>query len=358
MNFTLHVTADCDLDCRYCYEKHTHDRMSVETAKKAVDLMLSFGHKINGFSFFGGEPLLCRELIAETVRYAARLSEGTEKLLRYRMTTNGTQLDEDFLSLADEHHIAIALSHDGVLQDIQRVDRAGRGTAARLEPKIDMLLAHQPDAIAMMTVLPENVSRFAEAFRWLYERGFTHINTAIDYRPGNHWDDASMEELDRQYALVADYCEAHYDGERPLRYLNFESKIASYLEGRPCIECRLGMKQPSIAPDGSIYPCNQFLNLAEYRMGDVTHGIDAAAQRRIYEASLKEEPSCRGCALEKRCRHHCACLNFSMTGDMHEVPPLQCVHEQSVIKNADRMAAKLYERRSPGFMKAYGKKSK
>lgn len=357
MNFTLHVTADCDLACRYCYEKHTRARMDEETAIKAVDLMFSYGHKKNGFSFFGGEPLLCREIIEAAAKRAAELNAERRGTLVHRMTTNGTLLDESFLRIADEYDIRIALSHDGVLQDDQRIDRAGRGTAARLEPVIDRLLAHQPEAVAMMTVLPENAHRFAEAFVWLYDRGFCRINTAIDYRPDNRWDDASMEELDRQYALIADFCEAHYDGKRPLRYLNFESKIGSHLNGRPCIECNLGLRQPSIAPDGSIYPCNQFLDLPEFRMGDVTHGIDAEAQKRIYLASLREEASCRGCALEKRCRHHCACLNFSMTGDMHEVPPLQCVHEQSVIRNADRMAEKLYARRSPGFMKAYGEKS-
>ena len=56
MNFTLHLTADCNLDCRYCYEKHTREYMSTETALAACDLMFSVGHKQNGFSFFGGEP--------------------------------------------------------------------------------------------------------------------------------------------------------------------------------------------------------------------------------------------------------------------------------------------------------------
>lgn len=354
MNFTLHVTADCDLACRYCYEKHTHDRMDGDTAIKAADLMFSYGHKKNGFSFFGGEPLLCREIVEKAAVRAAALNEKLGGTLMHRMTTNGMLLDESFLRFADEHRILIALSHDGVLQDDQRIDRAGRGTAARLEPVIDRLLAHQPEAVAMLTLLPENVGRFAEAFRWLYERGFCRINTAIDYRPDNCWDDASMEELGRQYELIADFCDEHYDGERPLRYLNFESKITSHLNGRPCIECNLGMRQPSIAPDGSIYPCNQFLDIPEYRMGHVSSGVDAEAQKRIYLASLREEASCRGCALEKRCRHHCACLNFSMTGDMHEVPPVQCAHEQSVIRSADRLASKLYARRSPGFMRAYG----
>ena len=356
MNFTLHLTADCNFNCRYCYEKHTPERMDERVALAACDLMFSFGHNKNGFSFYGGEPLLCRGLIEKVTAYCAERNVERKGRLSYKMTTNGSLLDESFLRLAAENDLEISLSHDGVLQDEQRVFKNGAGSASAVDPKIDLLLRYQPDALAMMTVLPENADRIFDSVKWLHERGFARVNLAIDYRPGSAWDDTSMEELDRQYGLIANYCAEHYDDERPLRFLNFESKIAAYMNDRPCIECRLGVKQPSIAPDGSIYPCNQFLNLPDYRMGDVFSGIDARKQRRIYEESLKPEKSCEGCAIEKRCRHHCSCLNFSMTGDMHEVPPVQCVHEQSVIKNADAMAALLYKRKSPRFMRAYGEK--
>ena len=68
MNFTLHVTGDCNLRCRYCYETHTRARMAEETAKKAVDLAFSYGHEKNGFSLFGGEPMLERTLVEKKYR--------------------------------------------------------------------------------------------------------------------------------------------------------------------------------------------------------------------------------------------------------------------------------------------------
>jgi uncharacterized protein len=353
MNFTLHLTADCNFACRYCYEKHTPARMDEATALAACELLFSFGHTKNGFSLFGGEPLLCRDIIKLVLEKCDELNEERRGKLSYRMTTNGLLLDEEFMSLADKHGIEIAISHDGLLQDEQRFLLGGGAAAKLLEPKIDLLLSHQPGAVAMMTVARENIGRLAESVEWLYERGFSKVNTAIDYRPDTPWDDADMEELRRQYSRLAEFCAAHYDDERQLRYLNFDSKIAAYIEDRPCIECKLGIKQPSIAPDGSIYPCNQFLNIPEYKMGSVFSGVDAAAQRRIYRASLAPEKSCEGCGLEKRCRHHCSCLNFSMTGDMHTVPPVQCAHEKALIQAADRMAEKLYERKSPRFMRLY-----
>lgn len=354
MNFTLHLTENCNLACRYCYETHRHVNMREETARKAVDLAFSYGHKTVGFSLFGGEPMLMRPLIESIAGYAKARAAREGVAVRYKMTTNGTLLDEPFLRFANAHGIRIALSHDGLLQDAQRVTRDGRPTMRMLEPVVDLLLRYQPDAIAMQTVMPSTVDRMAESVEWLYNRGFSRINTAIDYRPDAGWDDASMAALKTQYQRIADLSEAHFDDERPLLYLNFVSKIAAYLNDRPCIECRLGMRQPSIAADGAIYPCNQFLNLEEYRMGDVEHGIDAEKQRAIYKMSLDPEPDCEGCAIAVRCRHHCACLNFSLTGHMHTVAPVQCEHERILIPVADDLAARLYAKKSERFLRYYG----
>lgn len=352
MNFTLHLTADCNMACRYCYETHSPERMDARTAEAACALLFSYGHKTNGFSLFGGEPLLCRGVIERVFADCARRTREIGGKFSYRITTNGLLLDESFLRLAAENDVSIALSHDGLLQDEQRVFPDGSGTGRLLEPKIDLLLSYQPGAVAMLTLLPENAARLFDSVKWLYERGFSKINVAIDYRPDNAWDDGSIAVLREQYAALADLCAELYDSPRPLSLLNFESKISAHLEGRRCIECRLGIKQPSIAPDGRIYPCNQFVAVKEYLMGDVWSGIDARAQARIYNASLARETSCDGCSLEKRCRHHCACLNYSMTGNMHEVPPVQCEHERALIPAADRMAETLYKNKSPRFMRA------
>jgi len=353
MNLTLHLTADCNLRCRYCYETHNKQHMTFDTARRAVDLAFSYGHRTNGFSLFGGEPLLERPLAEEICRYAQAEARRRGVLVRFKMTTNGTLLDEDFLKFAGEHDLKIALSHDGLLQDEQRLTRDGRPTRAKLESVVDLLLAHQPNAVALQTVTPATVGGMAASVLWLYERGFSRINSVMDYRPDAGWDDDSLGELKDQYAAVADLMEARFDERRPLLFLPFLVKISAYLNDRPCLECKLGLRQPSVAEDGAIYPCNQFLHLPDYRMGDVFAGIDGEKQRAIYAASLSPEPDCAGCAIEDRCRHHCACLNFSLTGHMHRVAPVQCEHERMLIPTADALAARLYDKKSARFLLHY-----
>lgn len=353
MNLTLHLTADCNLRCRYCYETHSHQHMTWDTARQAVDLVFSYGHRTNGLSLFGGEPLLERELAEKICRYAKAQAKDRGVSIRFKMTTNGTLLDEAFLRFAHDHDVEIALSHDGLLQDEQRLTRDGRPTRARLDPVVDLLLRYQPSAAALQTVTPKTVGGMAESVRWLHDRGFSRINSVIDYRPNAGWDDDSLAVLEKQYEAVAELVEARFDGSRPLLFLPFLVKIAAYLNDRPCLECMLGMRQPSVAEDGSIYPCNQFLHLADYRMGHVSTGVDKQKQQTIYAASLLPEPDCAGCAIADRCRHHCACLNFSLTGDMHAVAPVQCEHERILIPIADALAERLYEKGSERFLLNY-----
>ena len=354
MNLTIHLTADCNLRCRYCYETHCQRRMTWDTARQAVDLAFACGHKTNGFSLFGGEPLLERGLAEDICRYAREEAQRRGVAVRFKMTTNGTLLDEVFLRFANDHGLEIALSHDGLLQDEQRLTRDGRPTREKLEPVVDLLLQFQLNAVALQTVTPETVGGMAESVRWLYGRGFSRINSVIDYRPNAGWDDDSLAVLKGQYETVADLMEARFEEKRPLLFLPFLVKISAYLNDRPCLECMLGMRQPSVAEDGSIYPCNQFLHLPQYRMGHVSTGLDKERQRAIYGSSLAPEPDCRGCAIEDRCRHHCACLNFSLTGHMHRVAPVQCEHERILIPIADALAARLYEKKSARFLRQYG----
>ena len=353
MNLTLHLTADCNLRCRYCYETHCKNHMTLSTARQAVDLVFSYGHRTNGFSLFGGEPLLERKLAEDICRYAKAQAAARGVSVRFKMTTNGTLLDEDFLRFANDHDLEIALSHDGLLQDEQRLTRDGRSTRAKLEPIVDLLLRYQPNAVALQTVTTATVGGMAESVKWLYDRGFTRINSVIDYRPNAGWGDDSLAVLKAQYEVVADLMEARFDDRQPLLFLPFLVKISAYLNDKPCLECMLGMRQPSVAEDGAIYPCNQFLYLPAYRMGHVSTGVDRAKQRAVYTASLAPEPDCVGCAIEGRCRHHCACLNFSLTGDMHTVAPVQCEHERILIPIADDLAARLYEKKSARFLLNY-----
>jgi len=273
------------------------------------------------------------------------------------MTTNGTLLDEDFISFATDSNLKIVLSHDGFMHDEMRNFKNGGKTSELLTPVISILLRYQLKAVAMCTVTPHTVHKLSASVKWLYEQGFRRISVAIDYRTNAGWSDETLEMLEQQYNEIGEfYIECFRNGD-PLVFINFDNKIKGYIEGdNYCGEkCFLGKKQPFIGANGKIYPCIQFSNIAEYEMGNVFNGIDINKQDKIFRQSIKPVESCEGCAIADRCRHNCACLNYQLTGNMNTVSPLQCAHERILIPVADAVAAKLFSEGDNKFLSKYYK---
>ena len=78
----LHFTEQCTQRCTYCVNsggylgEYTHNdkRMTWEIARRCIDYFLprTGTHGFSGIAFFGGEPLLCWDLIDKAVRYVRK----------------------------------------------------------------------------------------------------------------------------------------------------------------------------------------------------------------------------------------------------------------------------------------------
>lgn len=351
MHYTLHLTTACNMACKYCYVEQSPAVMPIEVARAAVDAAEKDGGSA-GIIFFGGEPLLHKDLIYETVDYARHVQAGGHTRFHFKVTTNGLLLDEDFLRFSRDANLFIALSHDGVqaAHDLNRVDAAGQGTFERLSPVIDTLLDARPYAPVMMTIDPSCVKYYAEGVEYLYHRGFRYLICSMNY--AGTWDEDALSELERQYKLLAKFYEDHTLAEDKFYLSPFEVKLASHIHGANyCAErCELGKKQLSVAPDGSIYPCVQFVGDVEYAIGHIQSGIDEEKRLRLYRINEAEKPSCEGCAVKGRCNHHCGCLNRQSTGSITKVAPSLCAHERILLPIADRLGARLYKKRSAMFI--------
>lgn len=355
MHLTLHMTNACNLNCEYCYEEHHAEYMTRETAEKAVELAVSSGEKSCGIIFFGGEPLLCKDLIYDIVELCRKTEKISGTRFYFKMTTNGILLDSEFLKFSKKEGIFIALSHDGSREshDRFRKDRAGTGTYDRLELVIAELLQTHPYAPVMMTVCPETVGGYADGVMELWAKGFRYFICSLNY--AGDWKAAQVRELKRQYGKLADLYYEMTKREEKFYFSPFEVKIASHIKGKAyCHErCELGRKQISVAPDGSLYPCTQFVGDREYQIGHVERGLDEAARYRLYLESEADKAECGGCVVQSRCNCRCGCLNYQVTGSINHVAPMLCRHEQVVIPIVDRLAKRLYREKCGMFIQKH-----
>ena len=116
----LQVTQNCNLRCDYCvysggYTTRTHQnkRMSLDTAKLAIDFLKEHSGEKEKLTicFYGGEPLLEFDLIKSCVEYSESIMP--DKKIEYAITTNGTLLSEKYIDWMVEKNFIITVSLDG-----------------------------------------------------------------------------------------------------------------------------------------------------------------------------------------------------------------------------------------------------
>ena len=356
MHLTLHLTTACNMRCTYCYAPpRAGEGMSIETAFRALELGAALGSPRCGIVFFGGEPLLHRELIAAVVERGRELGRQGGSSFHFKLTTNGVSLDRSFLDYAAANDVLVAMSFDGVREahDAHRRLPDGSPSFEPLLARVDELLAARPYASVLSVVSPDTARHLGDSVAFLVERGCRYLIVSLDYAAP--WHEADLEVLEQQYQRLGElYLEWTRAGRK--FYLSpFEVKIASHVKGCRFGEdrCELGERQISVDPQGFLYPCVQFTRAgpsSEWCIGHVTTGLDLAARQRIRAGAARTQEPCESCAVRRRCHHTCGCLNWQTMGTIHAVSPVLCRHEQMLLPIADRVAATLYRERSPLFL--------
>lgn len=340
------------MNCSYCTRDKASSDMPEQTLINACDLAFSSG-KSAGLSFFGGEPMLKKELIIKAIEYCKEKEKQTGKKFRCKMTTNGTLLDKDFLVYAVMSGLEIAISYDGTAQDICRKFSDGSNSNAVVEEKAKLLLSYMPDSYAMLTLAPEACKELYSSVKHLYDIGFRKISATPAYGKNVKWTDNDASILKKELKKTAKFYSDVFKKDIRLFFAPFDSKIRSCIKGTsPKDHCRLGIRQMTVTTDGKLYPCTQFIGKDAFCLGNVVNGVDTEKQ---YALSLIDTTpaECKECDLKDRCTNSCSCANIMETGELNRISPTQCTYERTLIKICDDMAEKLFRKYPERFKNRY-----
>lgn len=297
---TFQVTDDCNLACKYCYQMHKGKRkMSFETAKKMVDLLLSgdkgMGDYINPvrspgliIDFIGGEPLLEAELIDQICTYTIdRMIELNHPWLMktmFSVCSNGVCYFEPEVQRILQkwnQRLSFSVTVDGnkELHDSCRVFPDGR-------PSYELAIAAAKDWVnkggymgSKVTIAPANVMHVYDAITHMIELGYTEINANCVYEEG--WQTIHATVFYDQLKKLADYILDHnLDMENDYYVSLFEEKYF-HPKAEDDLENWCGGNGVMLAvdPDGIVYPCLRYMESSlagqqePYSIGDVNTGI-------------------------------------------------------------------------------------
>lgn len=358
LSVAFHLTHNCNLRCVYCYTGAKFGAgMDEATGVRAADFALAEARTQRAAHleaiFFGGEPLMKLDLLCQV---ADRLKANAGALrVTFKLSTNGTLLTSRAVARLARRRVYVSLSLDGEpeTQAAQRPSASGRDTVQHLDGAIHRLLSWNPCANAHCVVTPQSAGRLDRSVRWLFDRGFAYVSTALDL--STDWTRADLQRLRFAYRRLAEwYFDQTLSGAK-LFLSCFDNRINSRTRGplKRGERCHIGHRQFSIAPSGRLYPCVQFVREDEdacWSLGNVWDGFDAQRRAELAACSEQEKPECGGCALLDRCSSWCACVNWQTTGRLDRASPLVCEHERLVMPIADRLANRLWRVRNSVFL--------
>ena len=354
MEYIIHLTEKCNLNCTYCYENQRNEDISFENIKYLVDYEISRKQKYSTIIFYGGEPLLRKKLIKDTIDYIN--SKKSKTKFYYGITTNGTLLDDDFIKYMKENQfISVAYSIDGMksTHDLNRLTVDGKGTFDIVEKNAKKLLESFDTVVSMSVITKNNLTNLSKNVRYLIDMGFKYINLLFDY--SQDWKDEDLDELRKQYNEISEIYANEILNECDVEIPLIDDKIRTYItDGYNCNEeCDLGIKTINVGTDGNFYPCMRLVYNKDFLIGNCKNGIDVKARTNLIKTAKKEIEICKKCAIKKRCKHTCACRNYSLTDDINGLSPIICETEKIIVEVADKMAEKLYKKNSKMFIQKY-----
>ncbi len=97
LSVTIMPTINCNFRCAYCYETPKETSMDKETltrVKKFFDKKIPFCKQVK-VSWFGGEPLLCKDVVLDLMEHIDCLCKKYGAAVVGTMNTNGYLLDVD-----------------------------------------------------------------------------------------------------------------------------------------------------------------------------------------------------------------------------------------------------------------------
>ena len=275
----LMMAQGCNFACTYC---------PIPTlAKRYGEHLLSFEDAAGGIAlwqkhiieeqpqdnnpyfliFYGGEPLLNREVLERLLPYVAEEQSAGRlpKRLNLMLCTNGSLVDERLSKLFAYHKVTVAVGVDGPREhnDRIRITVNGDPTFTEIKRAVRQLVSDGVRVVASVTITPSNARRLAEYPVFLRKLGISQFGFNLMKGEAliRELGDGSVEEYSRAAAqgVLQGLASMAEDG-RCYEY-QLEKKLTALRNGLPfSVDCTCYGNQLVVQADGQVSNC-PFLRL-------------------------------------------------------------------------------------------------
>lgn len=327
----LTVAQSCNLRCTYCYAEGgaygpDTERMTQDTAARAIRRFFSDYEPIRTLQFFGGEPTLnlpaMRAAVAEVRAMSSEGALSAEP--RYGIVTNAYRLTDELVEFYKDVGMKITVSHDGPpdVQDVQRPGVRGEPSWEKVDQNLARLRAEGIPFDVQCTLTRAHLLRGYTVpwlLRYFHELGASKINIVpVSVPRGDDLDVFFSEMFDEMVRGYQEAVRLTFAAKRAGSNLKFgmvEEALTLLEPGKLDSRhyCQAGVSTLTVAANGDVYPCFMFINKPDFHLGNVEDGHTLASFARDPKHGV--DFGCPG-------------RQFMMNGEISPFPPDQ------VLKNA------------------------
>jgi len=311
---SLVATSDCNLNCKYCYEKHELRNKKVMDLSIAQRVINQYMHEEDIESvevdFFGGEPFLAFNFIRDVVDWVH--SQKWDKKHRFLISTNGTILNGEIKEwlLKNRGCINVGISLDGtkIAHDLCRSN-----SYDSVKKNLPFFHKYWPNQPAKMTICADTIPYIADSVIELEEMGILFTaNIGFEVQAiGEANKKKFLDIYEEQLLHLVEYYDKnpHLYPVSPLLtsipdYLgipNFEEKNQKKIKRF----CGAGHEMVVVDTDGKSYPCHRFIPWISNK---------SAPTGNINCQTAWKPDECSQCELIHSCPT-CAGYNWEINGD-------------------------------------------
>ena len=204
--------------------------MSAITAQRAVDFVLAIAPAASeiSFGFAGGEPLLCFDVMMETIHY---IRSRVGRPVALSVTSNGTLLTEPILDYFRTEGISLCISIDGraIVHNRNRRYPDGRGTFGDVVRGL-RLASRRLDNLQVNAVFgPDTIGYLLDSVSFFSQLGVSAIHLTPDIRAS--YDKTIYPELRTAYMQLAEHYVQGYQRGHEIAIDLIDSKVIVLLKG-------------------------------------------------------------------------------------------------------------------------------
>ncbi|PXV93385.1 uncharacterized protein C8E03_102153 [Lachnotalea glycerini] len=331
MNITFWTTMDCNLNCKYCYNRASNnikkEYMTADVIYQGIKLITALPQFNTDeqiyINFHGGEPLMNCDAIELIMDIIEKCIPRTS--ITYGLTTNGTLSSDKQLKILNKiDNISVSIDGNEKNHNRYRIYTNGCGSFDKVIETAKKL--HKIKTIRVRTTItPKTLSSMSDIVCFLIEEGFKEIVPVLDM-------------FDKRWK----------DEDENLIFLEFR-KIKEYLENKNCDDVSVGWVSKSpitkkgvcdggvtsfhILPSGDIYPCSLVAGEKRWLIGKTSEGLYQEKIQMVQDLNKKNTDSCVGCNFYDFCpSSRCKLINEKITGDFYKASAITCLQSRVMLE--------------------------